>query len=84
VLCYADLTGAVVRSMGPDLTGHLALAMGPELTSSIVQNAGIKNIGKLVGQVRPCKLVGKQECTLVLPDIGCWCTKFASWLSAGQ
>lgn len=65
MLCYADLTGAVVRSMGPDLTGHLALAMGPELTSSIVQNAGIKNIGKLVGQVRFCKLVGRQECTLV-------------------
>jgi len=40
-----------VRSMGSDLTGHLAVQMGPELTASIVHNSGIKNIGKLVGQM---------------------------------
>lgn len=40
-----------MRSMGSDLTGHLAVQMGPELTASIVHNSGIKNIGKLVGQM---------------------------------
>jgi hypothetical protein len=37
--------------MGSDLTGHLASAMGPGLTGSIVHNSGIRNIGKLVGQM---------------------------------
>lgn len=37
--------------MGSDLTGHLASAMGRGLTASIVHNSGIRNIGKLVGQM---------------------------------
>jgi hypothetical protein len=51
LLLYTELTGAIVRCLGSDLTGHLATAMGPALTASIVHSSGIRNIGKLVGQM---------------------------------